>query len=412
MQTHLADHHAKTPAGRRAQALLQACVHCGFCNATCPTYQLTGNELDGPRGRIYLMKQVFEGDQVSAVTRNHLDRCLVCRSCETTCPSGVRYAELLTLGREAVQIAAPRSWRARALRALLRRLLTGSLFASLYQMGQLIRPLLPRTWQRMMRADRVRPLPASSPSARRVLVPLGCVQPTLLGGVDAALVRILTRLDIEAVTLSAGCCGAVAHHTDDADGSLVAARRNIDAWWPFVESGVEAIIWTASACGLEVRDYGVRFANDPQYAVRATRISALVCDPGEFLLRAREQLAALEKRGETQSIAFHPPCTLQHGLRAHTAVEKLLVTFGARLVPVPQSHMCCGSAGTYSILQPEFAELLGREKIKNLMTAKPSLILSANVGCIVHLRAEAPIPVRHWLEWLDEQLETCISRIS
>ncbi len=404
MQTQLTESYRQTEAGLRAETLLRACVHCGFCNATCPTYRLTGNELDGPRGRIYLMKQVFEGAPASAVTRQHLDRCLGCRGCETTCPSGVGYSELLDLGRAAVAAVAPRPWPQRVVRATLRGFLVSAAFAPLYRVAQRVRPVLPKRLRSLVQPRESVPLCVVQPRLRQVIVPRGCVQPTLLGGVDVALMRLLDRLAIEARVVDAGCCGAVAHHTEDPDGSLRAARRNIDAWWPLVEAGAEAILWTASACTLEVREYGSRLVADPQYAVRAARISALARDPGEYLLGERAALLALRASVAPLRVAFHPPCTLQHGLKAVAAVQELLRAFGAELQPVADAHLCCGSAGTYSVLQPAFSQRLRREKIAHLTASAPAVVLSANVGCILHLRPDAPVPVRHWLEWLVERV--------
>lgn len=403
MQTRLGDRYAGTAEGERAEALLGACVHCGFCNATCPTYRLTGNELDGPRGRLYLMKQVFEGGPVSALTRDHLDRCLGCRGCETTCPSGVSYTQVLDLGRAAVLKAAPRSRISRWSRAALRVALLSPAFKGAIRLAGWLRPLLPRRWQRPLPQPVNRLPPTARAHARRVLVPGGCVQPALMPGTDAALVRVLDRLQIAAVTPPSACCGAIEHHTDAAARSLAQARRNIDAWWPMVAAGIEAILWTASACALEVREYGHRLADDPAYAARAARISELVQDPGEFLLSACAALP-MQPSGSSDPIVFHPPCTLQHGLRAVSAVETLLTRMGATLVPFADRHLCCGSAGTYAVLQSTLANQLRAQKLASLMQPKPTEILSANVGCIVHLRADAPVPVRHWLEWLDDRL--------
>ena len=405
MQTRLSDVHAGTMEGERARELIGACVHCGFCNATCPTYRLTGNELDGPRGRLYLMKQVFEGGPVSQLTRTHLDRCLVCRHCETTCPSGVQYAELLDLGRRAVRTAAPRSWTQWVTRALLRSVLTSPAFGVFCRIGRIARPVLPARLRSLLAPMPPIPAPRRRPHARRVLVPTGCVQPSLLPGIDAALQRILDRLGIAAVSPDSGCCGAVHHHTDSEDGSLVRARRNIDAWWPLVADGVEAILWTASACGLQARDYAKALADDPAYAERAARISALVTDPGEFLWRERALLLSLCEPATAEPVAFHAPCTLQHGLRQRLPVESLLASLGAALVPVANSSGCCGAAGTYAVLQRDLSKALGEAKRQDLMASAPARILSANIGCLLQLRAGAPVPVQHWLEWLAGRLK-------
>ncbi len=406
MQTRLSDAHAGTAAGRRAETLLRACVHCGFCNATCPTYRLTGAELDGPRGRIYLTKQIFEGGPVSAVTQAHLDRCLGCRSCETTCPSGVQYTELLELGRNALREQRPRPWTQRVMRALLRGVLLGPWFRPLYRVAQRLRPLLPRRLRDYVRPFQSPAAVAPTPGIRRVILPSGCVQPSALPGIDAAFVRVLQTLGVQALQPSARCCGALAHHTDDPCGSLQTARRNIDAWWPLIEDGVEAIVWTATACTLEIREYGARLADDPRYAERARRVSALARDPGEFLLGERERLVARLREASTCRVAFHAPCTLQHGLKGAAAVESVLEACGATVLPVVDRALCCGSAGAYALLQPEISDRLRRLKLEHLTALSPDVVLSANVGCLLHLSAGTTIPLRHWIEWVDERLQT------
>ena len=399
MQTSLADYVRDTEAGREADAILRACVHCGFCNATCPTYQLLGDELDGPRGRIYLIKQVLEGHRPSAATRLHLDRCLTCRNCETTCPSGVRYGRLVEIGREAVETQAPRNAAERGLRRLLRRVLLHPVwFARLLELGRRLRPFMPETLKRSVPA-RVEPGPWPPPRHRRhMLVLAGCVQPAIAPNINAAAARVLDRLGISLVVApESGCCGAVSQHTSAPAEALAYARRNIDAWWPAIERGAEAVVTTASACGVQVKDYGYYLRHDPAYAEKAARVSALTRDLSEVL--AQEDLTPLEGAPGTR-VAFQAPCTLQHGQRLGGVVERILARCGFELTPVADAHLCCGSAGTYAILHPVLARRLRRDKVTSLTRARPQVIASANIGCIAHLQAGTGLPVRHWVELL------------
>ena len=408
METHLADFIRNTPEGREAEAILRACVHCGFCTATCPTYQLFGDELDGPRGRIYLIKQVLEGAEPGEKTRLHLDRCLTCRACETTCPSGVHYGRLLDIGRAVVAAKLPRRGVEALTRTVLRELLPRPrLFGSALKLGQQLRPLLPPLLR-----DK---LPPSQPSvsrphaqfARRMLALAGCVQPALLPNVNAAGMRVLARLNIGLVEVAeAGCCGAVRMHLDDVEGARRDARRNIDAWWPHIERGAEAIVITASGCGVQVKDYGGLLRDDVRYAAKAGRVAALAKDIAEVVAAEAALLKPLLAlvRGGRRRVAFHSPCTLQHGLRIRGVVESLLAAAGCELVPVADGHLCCGSAGTYSVLQPEIAGRLRDDKLAVLSAGGPQLIASANVGCIAHLQSGSRLPVRHWIELIDERL--------
>lgn len=403
MQTALADFIRDTPRGREADAILRTCVHCGFCNATCPTYQLLGDELDGPRGRIYQIKQMLEGAEVSAVTQTHLDRCLTCRSCETTCPSGVRYGELLEIGRELVEQNVPRPWHQRLVRWLIRRIIPyPARFTPLLRLGQWFRPVMPPALRRTIPVrQRAGAWPAPR-HARRMLVLDGCVQPAIAPDINAATARVLDRLGISLVRASnAGCCGAASHHTSGTEEGREFARRNIDAWWPYVEQGVEAIVMTASGCGVHVKDYGHLLRDDPHYAQKAASVASLTKDLSEILVR--EDLAPLQsqvRRG--RRIAFHAPCTLQHGQRLNGVVEKLLWDLGFVLTVVPESHLCCGSAGTYSILQPGISQPLLRRKLSALESGAPELIATANIGCLTHLATGSSVPVQHWIELVAE----------
>jgi glycolate oxidase iron-sulfur subunit len=410
METHLADFIRDTTAGREAEEILRKCVHCGFCTATCPTYQLLGDELDGPRGRIYLIKQVLEGAVPTEKTRLHLDRCLTCRSCETTCPSGVHYSRLLDIGRAVVEARVPRSgvdrWLRGALRAALPR---PTLFGVAMRMGQMVRPLLPGALKaKVPPLSSAGTLPAAGVRTRKMLVLAGCAQPSMYPNINGAAQRVLARLGIDLFAArEAGCCGAVKLHLNDAAGAMDNARHNIDAWWPHIEAGVEAIVMTASGCGVQVRDYGHLLQDDPDYAAKAARIAALTRDVVEVVAAEAEALLDLLKKSAPagrRKIAFHAPCTLQHGLKLRGGVEQLLAAAGFDLTPVADSHLCCGSAGTYSILQPEISVQLRDNKLAALSAGQPDGVASANIGCIAHLQSGTPLPVRHWIEWLEERL--------
>jgi glycolate oxidase iron-sulfur subunit len=404
MQTQLAAFIRDTPEGREADAILRKCVHCGFCNATCPTYQLLGDELDGPRGRIYLMKQVLEGATPTAKTQLHLDRCLTCRACDTTCPSGVEYGRLVDIGRPLVEARVARgplesAWRRTLIAVITRR----ALFEPLLKLGQVLRPLLPASIRR-----KVPPSAAACGSwpgaahARKMLVLEGCVQPGISPNTNAAAARVLDRLGITLVRAGpAGCCGAVPFHLNAHDDARAHMRRNIDAWWPHIEQGAEAIAITASGCGVMVKDYAHALAHDPAYAEKAKRVSAMAKDISDVIVAEKAKLKTLTPG---QRVAFHAPCTLQHGMKRKGVVESLLSEIGYSLTEVPEAHLCCGSAGTYSILQPELSRRLQENKIAALLTGGPTTILTANIGCQSHLQAVTELPVRHWIEQLDDDL--------
>lgn len=409
MQTTLADSFRNTPEGDLAESILRSCVHCGFCLATCPTYQVLGNELDSPRGRIYLIKQVFEGTTPTAKTQLHLDRCLTCRNCETTCPSGVEYGKLLDLGRAQVEQVVGRGARETVTRAALKTgLLSPMLFNSMLKLGQSVRGVMPDFLRSKIPAPEAAGVWPAPRHERTMLVLQGCVQPGLKPNINAATARVLDRLGISLIAAeSAGCCGAVAHHLNDHDDGLNAMRRNIDAWIPHLDAGAEAIVMTASGCGVMVKDYGWQLRDDPAYADKAARISAATRDISEVLFAERE---ALEPLTATRSplarrIAYHPPCTLQHGQKLSGGVEALLAQAGFELTAVAEKNLCCGSAGTYSILQPEIAGQLKTRKLGHLEAGAPELIVTANIGCLTHLQSGTSTPVRHWVELLDEVLD-------
>jgi glycolate oxidase iron-sulfur subunit len=404
MQTTLSDHAKSLPRGEEAESILRSCVHCGFCNATCPTYQLLGDELDGPRGRIYLIKQVLEGHEVTEKTQLHLDRCLSCRNCETTCPSGVDYHNLLDIGRAVVDAAVPRPLGQRLLREGLRAVVPNAgLFKTLTQLGHSFKPLLPGALKTKL-PDTIRPAKArpTAQHARQMLVLEGCVQPGLSPNTNAATARVLDRLGITTVSIAqAGCCGAVDYHLNAQEQGLQRARRNIDAWWPSVQAGAEAIVQTASGCGAFVKDYGHLLRNDPAYAQKAAVISERTKDLVE-ILRAEplEQLGGCTR----QTLAFHCPCTLQHAQKLGGAVESVLTRLGFNLTPVPDSHLCCGSAGTYSVTQPVLATQLRDNKMNALESGNPDVIATANIGCQTHLASANRTPVMHWIELVEDAL--------
>jgi glycolate oxidase iron-sulfur subunit len=406
MQTELAPEFQGTADGSEAEAILRKCVHCGFCTATCPTYQLLGDELDGPRGRIYLIKQVLEGKAPTRATQLHLDRCLTCRNCETTCPSGVQYGHLVDIGRKIVGEKVPRPAMETAARWLLKEGLTSPFFGPAMKLGQSVRGLLPGKLRAKVPPRQEAGRWPTRTHARKVLLLAGCVQPSMMPNIGSATARVLDAAGIQAlVAAEAGCCGAVKFHLDDHEGGKAHMRANIDAWWPQVERNeVEAIVMNASGCGATVREYGHILAGDPAYAAKARRIGELTRDLSELL---PELAAALKDRVKAPGgvIAYHPPCTLQHGQQLRGGVEANLRALGFDVQAAKsEPHLCCGSAGTYSVLQPELAYPLRDRKLGHLNQLRPSTIVSANIGCITHLQSGSGIPVRHWVELLDDAL--------
>lgn len=411
MQTKLADFIKNSPQGQEADAILRSCVHCGFCLATCPTYQILGDELDSPRGRIYLIKQMLEGQPVTQKTQLHLDRCLTCRACETTCPSGVRYGALVDIGRNLVEQQINRDAKTSAMRYTLRKLLPEqAIFDAVLKAGQMIRPFLPENLKRSIPAQaKTAGTWPQAKHARKMLVLDGCVQPTLAPGINAATARVLDRLGISLITApNAGCCGAVAFHLNAQAEGLDYMRHNIDTWWPFVDrEEVEAIVMTASGCGVTVKEYGHLLQHDRAYAEKARHISDLTKDISEIVHMESERLAHLLQPGsiaQKTKLAFHSPCTLQHGMKIRGTVEEILIASGFDLTHVPDAHLCCGSAGTYSILQPELSQQLLKNKAAALESGSPELIATANIGCLMHLKNGTQKPVKHWVELMDERL--------
>jgi glycolate oxidase iron-sulfur subunit len=405
MQTNLADFIKNTREGEEADAILRSCVHCGFCTATCPTYQLLGDELDGPRGRIYLIKQVLEGAPVTVKTQTHLDRCLTCRNCETTCPSGVKYGRLIDIGRKVVEARVERPLAERLKRLALKEGLSRkSVFTPALRAGQLFRPLLSPALQDKIPARQSAGAWPAREHARKMLVLDGCAQPGMAPNINSATARVLDALGVQlSVATKAGCCGAVRHHLNDQEGALDDMRRNIDAWWPQVERReVEAIVMTASGCGVTVKEYGHLLAHDSAYADKARHISALTRDLSEIMPEFEAELA--RKVHISERVAYHPPCTLQHGQQIRGKVESVLRAVGIDVVLCADSHLCCGSAGTYSLLQPELSLQLRDRKLENLADTGATTIVSANVGCGAHLQSGTETPVMHWIELIDRAL--------
>jgi len=402
MQTDISPEFQNKPAIAEAEAILRSCVHCGFCTATCPTYQLLGNELDSPRGRIYLIKEMLEGKTASEKTRLHLDRCLGCRSCETTCPSGVQYGHLLDIGRQEIEQRAPRSLIQKWVRsAMLTVIPYPGRYAVSMRLARLAKPLLPASLRQKIPAHSKAATRPQTSHTRKMLVLEGCVQPVSAPNTNAAAARVLDKLGISLVSApQAGCCGALHQHLSEAEAALTKMKNNIDAWWPHVEQGVEAIVMTASGCGVMVKDYGHALQHDAEYATKAARISDLTRDLCEVL---RDQnLAAISDIGKSVSVAYQSSCTLQHGQKLSGAVESILQRCGYTLTTVPDSHLCCGAAGTYTLLQPKLSQQLLGNKLAALTQGKPDVIASANIGCQLHLASATQIPVKHWIELLDK----------
>ena len=412
MQTQLAPEYQNTPDGMAAEAILRKCVHCGFCTATCPTYQLLGDELDGPRGRIYLMKQVLEGQTPTRKTQLHLDRCTSCRNCESTCPSGVDYGHLLDIGRKLVDAKVRRPATERAVRWALKEGIPSPLFGPAMAMGQMLRPLVPASLKSKVPPKQNSGAWPTRPHARKVLMLAGCAQPSMGPNINTSTARVLDAVGIQTVVAAkAGCCGAVKFHLNDQEGGKAEMRANIDAWWPHVQDGAEAIVMNASGCGSTVKDYGHILKDDTAYAEKARRISGLTKDLSELLpmivgaLQSaapglREHIAKTAPR-----LAFHPPCSLQHGQKLKGGVEQHLGAMGFDIRTANnESHLCCGSAGTFSVLHPKMAYELRDRKLGHLGELNSEVIVSANIGCITHLQSGTQTPVKHWVEVLDAAL--------
>ena len=403
MQTNISQAFKQSVEGEEANDILRSCVHCGFCTATCPTYQLLGDELDGPRGRIYLIKQLLEGAQVTTKTQTHLDRCLTCRACETTCPSGVRYGRLVDIGRHYVEQQVSRPLLDKFVRYMLRKVIPyPRIFSTLLTLGKLFKPILPAVLKSKIPLTQQRQPWPTRRHVRRMLILEGCTQSVVSAGTNLSTARVLDKLGISiSAAKQAGCCGALSQHLSAHEEALNFMRRNIDAWWPAIaRQDVEAIITTASGCGVMLKEYGDLLKHDAVYADMARRVSDLAKDISEILFN--ENIASIQVKNKNRKVAFHNPCSLQHGQKLHGVTESILEKAGITLLAVADAHLCCGSAGTYSILQATLSEQLRENKLEALQKNKPDVIATANIGCQMHLAAKAGVPVVHWIELLDE----------
>ncbi len=412
MKTNIINDFLQTPEGIEANKILRSCVHCGFCNATCPTYQLLGDELDGPRGRIYLIKQTLEGKTPSRQTQLHLDRCLTCRNCESTCPSGVRYSQLLNIGRAVINKKVSRSPNQKALQLTLRKLfLSRFLFSIVVKTGQTLKPALPAFLKSSIPDKQNKLHFKKRLHNRKILLVTGCVQPGLKPNIDIACKIIFDRLDIECIeSPETRCCGSLSHHLNAEHEAMTIIRSNIDNWWPLIENKqVEAICMTASGCGVAIKEYQQLLANDKNYADKAATISSLFKDPGEIISdgsyaekqkKIKLLMAGHKPSDKKTSVAFHPPCTLQHGMQLKNIIEPVLVHFGYSLQAFEEKHLCCGSAGTYSITQKTISQQLLARKLDNINKVEPDIIATANIGCQLHMQSGTSTPVKHWLELL------------
>ncbi len=400
MQTDLSGQLENPAQQKELEEILRACVHCGFCSATCPTYQILGDELDGPRGRIYLLKQMLEGQPVSRLTQQHLDRCLICRSCETTCPSGVRYGRLLDIGRELIDTKVKRPWLERILRFLIRQLFPyRQRFSGIMFIARCLRPLLPAHIKNKVPVKQLSTTWKTTRHVRQMLILPGCVQPSLAPEIDLACSQVLDHLSISLIKVdNSVCCGALNYHLSDHQQAIVFAKQNIDACWPYIETGAEAIVMTASGCGVMYKDYGELLKQDLDYAYKAEVFSSLAKDISEIL--AAEDLSVFKAHGE--KVAFQSPCTLQHGQKLSGQVENILTSVGYQIQPVIDNHLCCGSAGVYSILQPALAGQMKNDKLSALQATEADYIVTANIGCISHLQSAAIKNISHWIELLND----------
>ena len=402
MQTNIEHNFLKSENGQLADKILRNCVHCGFCTATCPTYQILGDELDGPRGRIYQIKDMLEGAAVTKDTLLHLDRCLTCRACETTCPSGVEYGHLLEIGRSEVERRVKRSLAQRILRAvLLSTLPFPNRFNTLLKLGQLFRPALPNALKKQI-PKKVKLAELSLKiHKRKMLILDGCVQPSLSPEINHATRQVLNALDIELISFS-GCCGAINQHLSDEKNALTTIKNNIDRLISQFDNGLEGIVMTASGCGAMFKDYPHLLRNDESYREKAKLVADKTFDLTQ-VINAEELKTKLNVTQE--NIAVHTPCTLQHAQKLPMNIEAIFSSCGYQLSSIKDKHLCCGSAGTYSITQPKLSEQLREQRLRGLMVAQPDLIVTANIGCLHHLNAGSTVPVRHWIEIIAEDLK-------
>ncbi len=406
MQVNLTEKYRLQPYAKEAEDILRRCVHCGFCNATCPTFQLLGDELDGPRGRIYLIKQVLEGASPTTSSRKHLDRCLTCQSCETTCPSGVHYSRLLETGRQIHDEVLSRPLKEKWLRIALRKILLNPLlFRALLTVGHGFSFLLPKNLKKKLpplgkaqidESEKTAP----SKQSRTLIMLRGCAQQVCAPEINQSARKIFNQLGFNVIESTADkCCGALSQHNDATEEARELARRNIDAWWPLLQQGAEAIVLTTSGCATMVREYGHILADNDSYADKARRVAEVCRDPVEILEEFSHRLGKIP--GVANNISYQVPCTQQHGLRIRGRVEALLSNAGFALASQHIGHLCCGSAGSYSVMQPALSSQLKTNKLEDLSKHSPALIATGNIGCLLHLQSGTDIPVRHWLQLID-----------
>lgn len=404
MRTRIKQDFLQSNKGQLADKILRSCVHCGFCNATCPTYQILGDELDSPRGRIYLIKQMLEGFAVTKDTLTHLDRCLTCRACETTCPSGVKYGHLLEIGRSEIERRVKRPLFQIIIRKLLLFILPyRNRFAFLLNIGQLFRPILPTILKKQIPVKIKLAKLSLKNHKRKMLILEGCAQPALAPNINHAARQVLDALDIELVSF-AGCCGAINQHLSDEDNAIQIMKNNIDQLTVAFNNNIEGIVMTATGCGAMFKEYPHILREDKEYIEKAEIIASKTFDLTE-LIDAKKLKLKLKLSINNIKIAVQTPCTLQHAQKLPLAIENILSTCGYKLSNIKDKHLCCGSSGTYSITQPKLSTQLRDQRLTGLMVDHPDIIVTANIGCLHHLNSGSTIPVRHWVEVIAENLK-------
>ncbi len=406
MQTSFTSEFIQTADGERVNKILRKCVHCGFCNATCPTYQLTGNELDGPRGRIYLIKNFFEENKEGSsneTSLKHIDRCLTCLACETTCPSGVKYGELVDIGRKHINTSIQRPVLNKIKRKLILNAFSNSKrVALLLAIARIFKPLLPATLANKiptkikLQTGSASDLGIPSSLSRKMLTIKGCVQKAAAPQINFATRKVLGNSDIQLDEANSECCGALAFHLTELEQAHKTIRSNIDHWYQMLNNGYEKILINSSGCSTFIKQYATIMQDDNSYAEKAKFISEHCIDLSELASELKPKASSCADK----TIAFHSPCTLQHGQNISGKIEEKLLQAGYNLVEVQDSHLCCGSAGTYSLLESEMSSELLKNKLTNLEKHQADMIVTANIGCLMHLQSGTDIPVKHWIELL------------
>ena len=399
-----------------AEEIIRRCVHCGFCNSTCPTYQILGDERDSPRGRISIIKDILEGSEPTIQSQIHLDRCLLCRNCETTCPSGVEYGTLYKIGNKVVEKNIKTKSNQKFFRFILREFLLSKFFYIGMYVSKKIRFILPKKIKKFIPKSKLSFFQinndfhrSKNKSEKKIILFLGCVQKSMLPSINEATQKILKVCDYSYSAIDNNdCCGAIRSHLSDNEGQIKNVKRNIDLWWPEISDGnIKYIISNASACSLEIKNYGKVLSDDPKYSEKAKKVSKLAIDLSEILPEIVNVLASkINFNKKNQKLVFHPPCTLQHGHKINGLVERNLEKLGYKILKTnEESNLCCGSAGTYSLFHPEISIALKKRKIDHIKKLDCDLVISANVGCISHLQSESPKSVKHWVEVLADDLK-------